>query len=721
MSRGYPVRSQAVRDDHCHAAGPDCVTGLEAGLRSAGRLLAGYLPAAVSGLALTAAVLLAAGDNLTVVNGSVQFTRMTGPLLAVLGITWLAGFVVVTWTAGIYAVIVAGRLLGRPVTAAAAIRRVADRWWPSAVLGVLAAVLTAVVFVALATLLALWDAGPGWRWLVFLGFVVLVWVVLYLPRYLLAVPAAALEDLGAWRALGRARRMARGRSARVLAAALVPSAGGALASWLLRLLIGGVVPVSWQSLAGDMAQTVASWLALLIAVSTLTGCYLDQAIGAPGMGRGERADLATVAGHLPDPAPPGWRPPRAAAAAIVALLPAALYAGYPLTGLRSIPQVSDHAVVTSGEPDFAMTLTSGGRVVLAYGNQLIWCQDRDCYRRHTVAIPGKLVRLGIAALPGGAVAVTGWKYVFVGKSSYKNVSGSRTHYDVWRYDLVAVRCLPTGCGSIAQAAVLRRSSDEEEFGIHDAVAARPGGGLAIVDATSASRKTYQQPWQLTLCPDVRCADRHTVPLTTTFTAQTQNTSRLAAVTVAPGDRPVAAVDALDKLLIITCPSAVCTGPRVTSVSGSRLPGLGLGFELNRDFSSRISVAATPLGVPVVAMPAGSGTALVTCQNPACATASVHRIPVGSPGSSPMLTIDQRGQPLIATFDNGWITTADCPNLACAHPVIHRLVRASPGPGGLLDVAAGPDGTPRIAWFSWVLGEQWGLPNILVCDHDCSAG
>lgn len=698
------VATTTPADDSEAAESPSARRGLRAGARAAGTLLAGYLPAAAAQLVLTAVGLAASGAHLSVVNGTPVNTAVGRTLLWVTLGCLVALVVVVVWAAGMFSVVVAARLVGQPVSAGRAIRLTTRAWKPVTLLGLLAAAVMGAAVVALLVLLALWTAfRSGLRVPIGLGFPLLLWALGYLTRYLLAVPAAAVEGLGAGRALQRARRLAERRSGTVLGAVVVAWGGSALALLALKALIGGLLPLAWH-FAGDQAASVAtSWLALAVTFSVVAGSYLDPQ-STPWTRRPAAVSLEAVRQRLAGSPPPRRQPVLAAAGLLAAFGPVALWAGYPASGVRPFPRVSDRAVAHA-QPDPLQLALVGGRPVVALGNRLVWCADDSCSTHRLVGIPGNPVQTGLAAMPGGSVAVTAW----------------------WGRELRLLRCRPSGCDPLARAPVLRRApGSANPIGAAAAVASRRGR-IVVLSAILmvTGRRGVFESWALTSCASLRCPSPEVTSLPHTPPVYLEGATRAAAVTFGPHGLPDAVIYKPDRsLTLIACRSRDCSrrgqatapAPRIASMD----PATG--------FTAQVSIASTPGGIPIAALPTAAGPKLVACHNRDCTGGTaVHRLRIrgayawglrGWWAAWPMVAIGRSGRPLVAGYYRGWLVVAACPDLRCARPVVKRLVSTSqPTPVGLLDVVAGPDGRPRIAWQNFLMG-TYGKLHVLTCHRGC---
>lgn len=432
--------------------------GITAAARCAGQLLVTFLPVAVLCLVTFVALMALAGDRVVTVNGVVQFPQPSAALVALTTSLAVLGAFVMTGVAAASSLVVAGRLTGTRVDGYAALRRALRAWRPCVAFTVMLLGYGTLVTLAVLVLAALWAGYPHSpvRLGVVAGFVVLLVLTLYLLRYVLVVPAAVLGD--ARHAFTDARQLAANRASHTLLALLVSSAVPALV-FLGVDLLAATLPTVPHALLTAVAGVLAGWLYVTLFAATTTAIC----VGRSGVGSDESRA-------------PSRRLP-VAVALLFAVLPAVGYGLYPTTGPRSLPVVHDQVLRGLGEDraDFASTLVRG-RGVVAYGSSLVWCGDAPCRNQHRVPIPGHLIRLSVASLPDGGVALAGWTPKDMGPHSYRSVSGEKVTDRWWQYDLVVLECRPQGCGDVAHAPVPDRADRAYRGDHHDPRRSPRGGG-----------------------------------------------------------------------------------------------------------------------------------------------------------------------------------------------------------------------------------------------------
>lgn len=167
-------------------------------------------------------------------------------------------------------------------------------------------------------------------------------------------------------------------------------------------------------------------------------------------------------------------------------------------------------------------------------------------------------------------------------------------------------------------------------------------------------------------------------------------------------RPVVAFHerAPDRTTLLLCPDRACSSaPRAVMVTGM-------------DPLPRPSVRVLPSGrIAVLA-----GRTLMTCDDPACTTASVVTLPQdhGWGATTSAFTVDATGRPLVVTTDaSADLRLHTCADEACRESSSVLVGLRSPYSGSTLTVAVGAAGTPLVAWLAR------DTLTLVACDtHDC---
>jgi hypothetical protein len=153
-------------------------------------------------------------------------------------------------------------------------------------------------------------------------------------------------------------------------------------------------------------------------------------------------------------------------------------------------------------------------------------------------------------------------------------------------------------------------------------------------------------------------------------------------------RPVVAFHgpAPDQTTLLLCPDRACSSaPREVTVTGM-------------DPLPRPSVRVLPSGRIAVL----SGRTLMTCDDPACATASVVALPQdhGWGATTSAFTVDATGRPLVVTTDaSADLRLHTCADEACRESSSVLVGLRSPYSGSTLTVAVGAAGIPLVAWLA----------------------
>ncbi|GIJ64104.1 hypothetical protein Vau01_116200 [Virgisporangium aurantiacum] len=152
-------------------------------------------------------------------------------------------------------------------------------------------------------------------------------------------------------------------------------------------------------------------------------------------------------------------------------------------------------------------------------------------------------------------------------------------------------------------------------------------------------------------------------------------------------RPVVAFhESPDRTTLLLCPDRACSSaPRAVTVTGM-------------DPLPRPSVRVLPSGRIAVL----SGRTLMTCDDPACATASVVALPQdhGWGATASAFTVDAAGRPLVVTTDaSADLRLHTCADEACRESSSVLVGLRTPYSGSTLTVAVGAAGTPVVAWLA----------------------
>jgi hypothetical protein len=142
----------------------------------------------------------------------------------------------------------------------------------------------------------------------------------------------------------------------------------------------------------------------------------------------------------------------------------------------------------------------------------------------------------------------------------------------------------------------------------------------------------------------------------------------------------------DRTTLLLCPDRACSSaPRAVTVTGM-------------DPLPHPSVRVLPSGRIAVL----TGRTLMTCDDPACATASVVALPQdhGWGATTSAFTVDATGRPLVVTTDaSADLRLHTCADEACRESSSVLLGLRSPYSGSTLTVAVGAAGTPLVAWLA----------------------
>ena len=494
-------------------------------------------------------------------------------------------------------------------------------------------------------------------------------VALFALRFLVALPAAALERLGTAGAVLRYTvAVTRGR---VVATRVALAVGVLLVPELLArggTALGGVLAGSLG--LGDSSRMLLHDVPAFgirvgmvpFQVATLTVAFLNGRLpgreGAQPALSGQppavEADLDRIAAHLhPRPAPAPvparaaaqravpWRPVAVPGGSgrrpvVVAVLVLGAVAALALPGVltavsralnpRGLAVVSDRIFPDRVPAEAAEgTLTMGAGLPLAVvraGGTLsvIACADRRCGGSHRVEVGGGFVSASATTMraPGtstgtlGDVAVAGWHQA-----------------DDGRLELRLLSCAPSGCGALDQAPLLDQAPADANDRSVAAVAATPGGGLVIADLLAASPPTHAGAQsgadgrlRLLFCADRRCASPRAVTVARGSDLElipdssqapfplppelTQAMTRPLAVTVSPDGRAAAALATAGDGPIVV---ATCDTPTCVHPMTARIP-----IEPDSGAAENPDACLQPRHGIDIALPAGRGP-LVTAEVP----------------------------------------------------------------------------------------------------------
>ncbi|RVX45915.1 hypothetical protein EDD27_8742 [Nonomuraea polychroma] len=597
---------------------------------------------------------LAAGSDLAVISGEIMPVGRPGTSMLVWTAITLSYLLAAGAVAGPAMVILAvGRLLGCVVPPGAAMRMAARRWRTWLVLMGVAILMAGVIGGAGLGLVVLTEqAWPA------IGVMVLLSLAL-LPM-LLAVPAAVLEDWGAFRAIGRAYWLTRGYWLKC-----VPP-----------LLIGVfVVPglMSQIPLAMFFGMVLAPFQASMIAVIYLRLLTLQW----PQQYIRELIDIAT---RLPDSP---QRPPRVLVVAGL-LLPALVYGGAVLINPLDWPDVTQTRLDMASLE--SLHLRKDGRLLLVGAGsrpEVRSCGDAGCVdsravRSELTTDRGDIV-IADNVLPDGRL-----------------VMASRTP-QAGQARLALTICDDRACSPVTEGPELWIDKFGEGGAL--AVAPRPDGGLVV-----AMLDFDRQGWaelSFIFCHDLACSrsDRKSVAKLSHFETPRYQRRPLA-LAIAPDGTPIAAHanDATGGVDIITCDVPTCNRARVTQ------PAAQVQFRASEDGSAwaSLSLAVRRDGRPLIAYRDIRTTAsvLLNCRTKECAQAD--RIPLTGPSEerltptpTPALAVDGAGRARLAVWDmqNRRLLLVTCVESTCSTSAVGEF---EDDPGAT-ELTVDGRGRPVIAW------------------------
>ncbi|WP_433413000.1 hypothetical protein ACQP1V_27625 [Microtetraspora malaysiensis] len=360
----------------------------------------------------------------------------------------------------------------------------------------------------------------------------------------------------------------------------------------------------------------------------------------------------------------------------------------------------------------AMTAWAAGRPVVFRASgypELIFCDDAACTGSRTTELREYFdIHPGVAMAADGSLAVAGW-----------------THKPGWKTELETFSCRPDGCAR-RSGSPLRVAKDAELEVRAAAVATRNGIVIASIapDPDDRDDRNGRNALvDLTTCPEITCAHPITVRLGRLLSHITDVTvdERTLAVTASPDGRPIVAYADryTQETTLAICDSAVCAHPVIRTFDPTQWRQGAWSWG-----PLRVQVAVRPDGRPVIVRndPHDLSTTIVVCRDRVCSgtprTARVTEVvALGTPG----LTLDPRGRLLLVGYDRDYplMSILTCEDDACTSRSTGQLV---PAYGfGYFDLAAGPDGRPRLLWYGRLGPAGTDAYHLLTCvDARCSA-
>lgn len=670
--------------------------GLRTAARHLIRLVVPTLVVFLPILALTSAALaLVVQEPARLVNGTFELFGTPGP--ALLG--WSAATLLVsvagqTLVLPATVVLATGLLLGRPVTAASAMRMALRR---------LPALLT-LVLIGGAIFLGIVAAGLGLLLATeqLIGaFLVMAPLALLALPCLLAVPVVLFEGLPAGAAIKRGGG---------LAVEVGPYHGGywrcgfALAFGVL--VVPGAVQqgVQWAAAGAPLLQKVLL-AALGLTVPAFQATVLARLYLHRLAIRSTPAEFGEIAARLPDERAGRARPVTVLAALLV---PSLVYGGVLAVnpfGWLELTQTTVTATWTFGgdpvlqpdgrhRPRLGMTdlrsvhAGEDGNMVMLMdswdGAALLTCRDAACTRtRYAWAEP--LGAYGEA--PASAARLVGGRLVLTTWNKVKTAKDENQRYRLGLLLCDAGGCAPTG-GPITEV-----GGDALA-----AVAADPYGGLAVAHVRGLPSYEDGESVHLTRCKDLACTDRTTKEIARLPSRPASDEDRGLLVAMV-GDLPVVLRydERTGSMTLITCPGLSCGKTRVEHlVHGGRFRRLN---EPEDRAGAAMQVRSD--GRPVIAYrdAADGSIRLLDCRNPACSQFDTAIL--SAPGLAhlvPALLLDESNRAWIAyqDLDHDHLVLATCEATRCTHTPVAKLEY---GAGFGLTMAWDRRGRPVIAWMS----------------------
>lgn len=665
--------------------------GLRTAARHLFRLVVPALVVFLPILALTSAALaFVVHETAALVNGEfVLFGTPTTGLLAVSAVTLTlsaAGQALVVVPAT--AVLATGLLLGRPVTAEAAMLAALRRLPALLALALIGALVFAAIVAAGFGMLVATEQLFG-------AFAVMVPLALLSLPLLLALPVVLFEGRSAGAAIRRSAGLAR---------TVGPYNGGywwcgfTLAFGVL-VVPGAVQQGAQWALSGTPLLRTGPAIALGLIVPAFQATVIARLYLHRLAIRSTPAEFAQVAAALPD-APAGRARPVAVLAALLA--PGLVYGTVHVTNPLGWLEVTQTAVTDDqqdGDGGHASEVYMGdlrsihagqdGNMVMLMDSDhraaLLTCRDADCtHTDHTRAEPWDVhdrALVSAARLVGGRLVLTSW---------------SRTGIERYRLRLLlcdAYGCAPTG-GPIA---------DVERTALA-AVAAHPDGRLAVAHVSPAPASADGEIIRLIRCADLACTERTTKELARFPTRPFDDRGRGLLLSMTRGGNPV--VLRLDErggaMSLITCTDDSCDRTRIERLVDGDRPA---------PFESRAgaALAVREDGRPVIAYrdPADGSIRLLDCRNPWCSQSDMTILSGPDPGNlPPALLLDESGRAVVAyqDVDREHLVLAVCRATRCARTPVARMEH---GLGYGLAMAWDGQRRPVIAWMG-VLENRYSL-------------
>ncbi|PZG09982.1 hypothetical protein C1J01_36795 [Nonomuraea aridisoli] len=716
MSRSSAEEKPAVEEDrHARAARDEMWRDrvIRPAYATAGRHLIGLtVPALLVFLPLgllTASVLFFLVDgSAAVVNGGFQLIAPPGePVLTWSVATLVASVAGQAVVLPATVVLAAGRMVGKNVSASAAMRAAARRW-PA---------MTALVLIGMVVVAAFAAIGFGvlaWTEALVVAFAVMAALALGGMPCLLAVAGVVLEGRSARGALARAYQLT----------------GGSPWTTVLTLAFGVVlVPalvtqVASSAAAGSpVAQAgVGSVLALVsvpFQAAVIARLFLHRLAV-----KGTTAEFEQVVANLPAGAP---RPVRPVPVLAGLLLPSLLYGAAVLVNPLGWLEVSE-TVVTRERPrdpgsDAAgrskPTLESSdlralhagqdGRMVMLMDDsreaKLLTCADSTCSDNRLgwaepVAVDSER-RAVSARLTDGRLAVTTWAV----DEHYRWV------YDEnWRARLGLLLCDATACVPAPGG----RTLAEATWGGRNtvvALAARPGGGLLVAQLHGIPEEDSdadKEVLSLTFCDDPACARPRVTEVAQVPVNTDTGGGRDLIVGVDPDDRPVALRVDHDSgaIFVVTCAEPACARAYVEQV----VEGDAFRHWFDGRERPQTAMVVRADGRPMIAYRdiAGGTIMLLDCRTRTCSQADTALLTApGERHAGPAMVLDRAGRALVAFQDleREQVVVAACTGTLCTRTPVTTIPR---GGGHGLAMALDDRGRPMIVWTDFASEDDWDL-------------
>ncbi|MGP4025787.1 hypothetical protein [Actinomadura sp. 3N407] len=686
----------------------------------------GLVTAASVALCGTIGVLAILGRGAVILN-DVLLPFEPSPGLAVMAVAMgVCLLVVQLGLTALVVVVVAGSVLGRPVSTARAARMVLRR---SGALLVLFVVYVAVValLLAIAAMVRIVLLGSDidlgseveletlatWAGLIVAGLVAMgLW---WLP---LAVPLVMLKGTGPLRALSRAKEIPRGRRGRMfvrlmVTAVAIPAVLGAGTSWLESQFTGiehnaaAIATVTVYMALGTVLQGAA--LAVVALDQRPVRSRPPQQAAEPAVMNPDILDLDAVAARFPEPASaPRTKPlhalPLVALTMIALLVPGLAYWGYLTANPHRLAAFQIQSVRSSdrwtedGPLRGSPVLLDDSRLLVtghSHGDHKL-CSDRECDKaREVPRLPSpNRVPVRATALPDGS-----WAYV--------------QNEDMGRGKATAIalrRCTEDECTHFDEAPPIATVPDGADSDVM--VKASGRDVLVAVLTDTEDRRRAVSTLRLLRCASVPCGKPR---LLAEFNIPEPHVSGREPIGLATraGGRPVVAYEdsASGAVTLFICQDRDCR--RIITrrpVGRASAAIIERGGKDGARHQSGVRLAVPPDNRPVLVHRdlATGASRLLRCRTPDCAEADaiIHTDPsTAKPVAD--LALGPGGLPTLASFD---VSRRMVVLIACAVPDCSRRDTVDLGtfdmgsPGtvtagdlGVLDLAVGRDGRPRVLW------------------------